>query len=163
MAVGGGAGVLVLVVVVMLLGGDPRVLLDQMPQEPGAGMTGLPAGQEAEMGDELREFVSVVLADTEDVWGTLFQGMGREYREPNLVLFTGQVQSACGFASAAVGPFYCPGDEKVYLDLGSSGSSGSGSGPPGISPRPTSSPTRSGITCRTSSGSPMRCTASGDA
>jgi predicted metalloprotease len=63
------------------------------------------------------EFVSVVLADTEDVWNAQFHRMGREYREPHLVLFTGQVESACGYNSAAVGPFYCPGDENVYLDL----------------------------------------------
>jgi len=67
--------------------------------------------------DELAEFVSVVLADTEDVWNKLFSEEGQSYREPKLVLFTGQVQSACGFASAAVGPFYCPGDETVYIDL----------------------------------------------
>ena len=66
---------------------------------------------------ELAEFVSVVLADTEDVWEKAFQQMGMTYRPPKLVLFSGQVQSACGFASAASGPFYCPGDEKVYIDL----------------------------------------------
>ncbi len=63
------------------------------------------------------EFVSVVLADIEDVWNAQFKAMGRTYREPKLVLFTGSVDSACGYAGASVGPFYCPGDEKVYLDL----------------------------------------------
>jgi predicted metalloprotease len=67
--------------------------------------------------DQLRDFVSVVLADTEDTWRELFRRMGRRYEEPRLVLFSGAVQSACGFAEAAVGPFYCPGDHKLYIDL----------------------------------------------
>jgi predicted metalloprotease len=67
--------------------------------------------------EELKQFVSVVLAKSEDVWHNLFQQNGRQYREPTLVLFTDQVQSACGRTGAAVGPFYCPGDEKVYIDL----------------------------------------------
>ncbi|MGH9905197.1 MAG: KPN_02809 family neutral zinc metallopeptidase, partial [Pyrinomonadaceae bacterium] len=68
--------------------------------------------------DELRQFVGAVLADTEDVWNDIFSQNGRQYREPTLVLFTDQVESACGVAGAAVGPFYCPGDHKVYIDLG---------------------------------------------
>jgi len=106
----------VLVLVVALLGGDPRALLEQMPP-PGANQ---PAGtREVDPAEQpLKEFVSVVLADTEDVWGRLFQEqLGRQYRNPKLVLFSGQVESACGFASAAMGPFYCPADESVYLDL----------------------------------------------
>jgi hypothetical protein len=67
--------------------------------------------------NELAEFVSVVLADTEDTWNALFSQMGKTYQEPRLVLFSGAVQSACGFAQAAVGPFYCPADQKVYIDL----------------------------------------------
>jgi hypothetical protein len=67
--------------------------------------------------DEMKDFVSVVLADTEDTWHALFSELGRSYKEPKLVLFRGAVQSACGFAQAAMGPFYCPGDQKVYLDL----------------------------------------------
>ena len=67
--------------------------------------------------NDLKDFVSVVLADTEDVWGTLFQQMGETYRQPHLVLFEGSVDSACGFANSAVGPFYCPSDENVYIDL----------------------------------------------
>jgi predicted metalloprotease len=63
------------------------------------------------------EFVALILADIEDVWGELFQQLGLEYREPRLVLFTGQVESTCGYAAAATGPFYCPGDENVYIDL----------------------------------------------
>jgi hypothetical protein len=74
--------------------------------------------QRAPAGDEpLKDFVSVILADTEDTWGELFQRMGRQYERPHLVLFSGAVKSACGFAEAAVGPFYCPGDRKLYIDL----------------------------------------------
>ena len=116
-AAGGGAGVLLLALVVYFLGGDPRPFLNQFqnsPQQPdqqGAAAVTDPAQ------DELKHFVGVVLADTEDVWRDEFRKMGKTYREPRLVLFTGKVESACGFADAAVGPFYCPGDEKVYLDL----------------------------------------------
>ncbi len=111
--VGGGAIGIIVLLVTVFLGGDPSVVLNEMQnQEPPA---------EAPMGpapnDEMAQFVSVVLADTEDVWGQLFQQMERDYREPTLVLFRGAVQSACGFQQAAVGPFYCPGDEKVYIDL----------------------------------------------
>lgn len=105
--VGGGIGVVVIAIVVMLLGGDPTTLLSG---------TGAPAAGPG-IDDEGREFVSVVLADTEDVWNELFQKLGRKYQEPELVLFGGAVESACGFADAAVGPFYCPADNKVYLDL----------------------------------------------
>jgi predicted metalloprotease len=114
MAMGGGIGTLVVVVIVMLLGGDPRALLNQMAQQQ-------PAMQERRINPEhekLKEFVAVVLADTEDVWHELFREQGREYREPKLVLFSDEVDSACGGASAAMGPFYCPEDEQVYLDLG---------------------------------------------
>jgi predicted metalloprotease len=97
----------------MFLGGDPTVLLQNQGGSPG-----LP-GQIAQTpeDDERAQFVSVVLADTEDVWNELFSRMGRHYEEPVLVLFSGQVSSACGMASAAVGPFYCPGDAKLYVDL----------------------------------------------
>jgi predicted metalloprotease len=114
-AVGGGLGALLLVLVVALLGGDPSLLLDQLQTGTNVAVdTGAPSVGQS---DELRDFVAVVLGDTEDVWRALFQHAGRTYREPNLVLFSGQVHSACGFASAAAGPFYCPGDEKVYIDL----------------------------------------------
>jgi predicted metalloprotease len=119
-AVGGGLGTIALVLIIMLLGGDPQALLqnagigdtETSPAVTGAAKTGNPAE------DELAKFVSVVLADTEDVWQELFRSMGKQYRAPKLVLFRGQVRSACGFASAAVGPFYCSADEKVYIDLG---------------------------------------------
>jgi predicted metalloprotease len=121
----GGLGTLAIILIAIFLGIDPQALLGPGgPLAPAPGGPGMqapgPEGAPRPSGadDELKKFVSVVLADTEDVWNKLFQDMGRSYREPKLVLFTGQVQSACGFASAAVGPFYCPGDERVYLDLG---------------------------------------------
>ena len=115
LAVGGGLGTLVILGIALLLGVDPRALLEQVPTEsaPPAG-TGQPAGG---AGVESAQFISTVLADTEDVWNAQFRQMGRDYREPTLVLFNDQVRSACGGASSAVGPFYCPADQKVYLDL----------------------------------------------
>jgi predicted metalloprotease len=114
--VGGGLGMLVLVVIVILLGGDPRPLLQNLPP-PGQNAGPMNPGEEAGVDDEMKQFVATVLADTEDVWGKLFAEMNRRYAAPTLVLFTGRVQSACGFATAASGPFYCPADEKVYIDL----------------------------------------------
>ena len=81
---------------------------------PGGG--GQVTESQPEASDEMKQFVSVVLAETEDVWNGIFQAEGLKYEEPQLVLFAGQVQSACGYASSASGPFYCPGDKKVYLD-----------------------------------------------
>jgi len=116
LAVGGGLGTLVVVLLVAFLGGDPQAVLQQM-QPPGANQAAGPR-QVDPAEQPLKEFVSVVLADTEDVWRDLFQKkFGRAYQEPKLVLYTGQVESACGLGSAAMGPFYCPGDHKVYLDL----------------------------------------------
>jgi uncharacterized protein len=116
MAIGGGLGGIVILVIALLLGADPRQLLEQLPSDEQA-----PATQSSRpinpQEDELRQFVGAVLADTEDVWNDIFRKMGRQYREPKLVLFTDQVQSACGVAGAAVGPFYCPDDEKLYIDL----------------------------------------------
>ena len=113
---GGGVGVVVIAVIAMLFGVDPSVILNQMaPAEPPPA-TSAAGGQPAR--DELTEFVSVVLADTEDTWQVIFKQMGGTYREPKLVLFSNQVRSACGFGQAAMGPFYCPADQKVYLDLG---------------------------------------------
>jgi uncharacterized protein len=115
LAVGGGIGTVVLLLVAFLLGADPRALLEQAPTQPAPGaQAGRPANPAEE---ELKQFVSAVLGNTEDVWQEIFRRNGGQYREPKLVLFTGQVQSACGAAGAAVGPFYCPGDEKVYIDL----------------------------------------------
>ena len=117
-AVGGGVGTLVLLLIGMFLGVDPSQLVQQLPQ--GGGVPGgqeVPTGAPGADADEGSQFVSVVLADTEDVWNSVFATMNRDYEEPILVLFSGQVSSACGYASAAVGPFYCPADNHVYLDL----------------------------------------------
>ncbi|MYZ49843.1 KPN_02809 family neutral zinc metallopeptidase [Propylenella binzhouense] len=121
---GGGIGMLILVVVLMLVFGvNPMELL----QEGGGSISvpgetrqaGTRTGGEAagEGSDEARAFVATVLAETEDTWDAIFAQAGATYRDPTLVLFTGQVRSACGFADAAVGPFYCPNDQKIYLDL----------------------------------------------
>src|SRR5581483_547523 len=109
---GGGLGTLIIVILYALLGGNPQNLV----QQPGP--QGSPAPQQLSQQDQqLADFVRHVLGDTEDVWHKLFVQMNREYREPKLVLFTDRVQSGCGFASAASGPFYCPEDQKVYIDL----------------------------------------------
>jgi uncharacterized protein len=110
---GGGIGSLILILLALYFGIDPGVLL-QSDESPPAVQA--PAGSPGQA-DE-KEFVAVVLGDTEDTWGDLFRQMGRYYRQPKLVLFTDAVQSACGMAGAAVGPFYCPSDQKLYLDLG---------------------------------------------
>jgi predicted metalloprotease len=113
----GGLGLIVIIVVAVLLGVDPTQFLtgEQAPRERAPVSDQAPQSGAA---DPLRDFVAVVLADTEDVWHTLFQQQfGRPYPEPSLVLFSDGVRSACGFADSAVGPFYCPGDRKVYLDL----------------------------------------------
>jgi uncharacterized protein len=114
-AVGGGLGTIVILLIVMLLGGNPLELLQQM-DTGGAGIQSQSYTPTAEE-EQLAEFVSVVLADTEDVWHRQFQAMGMTYEEPGLVLFSGSDRSGCGFASAATGPFYCPADQHVYIDL----------------------------------------------
>ncbi len=122
--VGGGLFSIVLLIALLFLGVDPQqiaaiapILVPQPAQRPPAEQAaGQPAGQPAD--DAMKQFVAVVLADNEDVWGKLFpRYFQSRYVPPTLVLFTGQVNSACGFASAAVGPFYCPLDKKVYIDL----------------------------------------------
>ena len=114
--VGGGLGTVVLVLLAMYFGVDPSVILQGT--DPGSPTPAPSFQQQRSAGDDqLKDFVSVILADTEDTWGELFRQMGRQYQRPHLVLFSGAVQSACGFAEAAVGPFYCPGDRKLYIDL----------------------------------------------
>jgi predicted metalloprotease len=120
---GGGlgcAGLLAVLVIAYFTGADPRQLLSLLgaveQMTPAATEQQVPAGAPAQ-DDPQAVFVSQVLKATEDTWGQVFQQMGRRYEEPRLVLFEGQVQSACGLTSAAVGPFYCPGDRKLYLDL----------------------------------------------
>jgi predicted metalloprotease len=111
----GGLFGLIAVVVVMLLGGDPRQLL-QMLGSGAASAPGRPASQSQQQPDEMSEFLRVVMASTEDVWTPLFRQDGQAYQPPTLVIFEQQVQSACGRQSAATGPFYCPPDRQVYLD-----------------------------------------------
>ena len=113
LALGGGAGIIVLIIA-LLMGADPRQLLDQISasSEGPAASAPRPAAE-----NEEADFVSVVLAETEDVWSQEFQANGKTYTPPHLVLFTDRVESACGMAGAASGPFYCPGDAKVYIDL----------------------------------------------
>ncbi len=112
----GGIGFLIIAVLYLLLGGDPAQLVEQLPVDSGPSASTNsappPAGQ-----DEMVDFVSVVLADTEDTWNPIFASIGRQYEEPHLVIFSGQVRSACGMAGAAMGPFYCPADHKLYIDL----------------------------------------------
>lgn len=114
---GGGIGILLVALVAMYFGVDPSIILNM-----GEGLQNNPPGQSlpVQRGPEeqqLADFVSVVLADTEDTWNQIFTSSGHRYSEPTLVLFSGAVKSACGFAQAAVGPFYCPADQKVYIDL----------------------------------------------
>jgi len=114
---GGGIGMLLMVIVALYFGVDPSIILQQGTEMGGGTSIQTVPVQPSSAEDELADFVSVVLADTEDTWSILFEKMGRTYEEPNLVLFTGMVESACGYAQAAVGPFYCPRDKKVYIDL----------------------------------------------
>ncbi|HEX6120535.1 MAG TPA: neutral zinc metallopeptidase, partial [Dongiaceae bacterium] len=121
--IGGGGlglgGIVVLLIVAWIFGINPLTLLSG--GDLGSGGYEQQAAPDATMSsqqqDEMKQFVSVVLADTEDTWNDLLPRVGAQYRDPKLVLFSGGAQSACGFAQSAVGPFYCPGDEKVYLDL----------------------------------------------
>jgi len=114
-AIGGGIGILVILAIALLTGADPGALINSISTE-GGSLDGTPVVLTAAE-NESADFVSVVLADTEDTWQSIFQQNGRVYRQPRLVLFKGSVDSACGFAESAMGPFYCPGDEKVYIDL----------------------------------------------
>ncbi len=110
---GGGIGIIVLIIY-MLLGGDPGQIIDQSQLTDQGNGT---AYQETAEEKQLAEFVSVVLADTEYVWTEIFNSENLDYQEPVLVLYSGYVQSACGTAGASTGPFYCPGDNKLYIDL----------------------------------------------
>lgn len=114
---GGGIGVIVIALIAMYFGVNPSVFLNQQgPPSVGTSSYSVSTSNTPE-DRQLAEFVSVVLADTEDTWNALFQRWDRTYTEPTLVLFSGAVESACGYAQAAVGPFYCPRDQKVYIDL----------------------------------------------
>jgi len=113
MAVGGGIGTIVIVLIVLLLGGDPSQVINTAQQETTESGPVTTTPEEEAMAD----FVKIVLAGTEDVWTNIFRQSNMTYQMPTLVLFRDQVQSACGYASGASGPFYCPGDQKVYIDL----------------------------------------------
>jgi len=110
LAVGGGIGGVIMLVLYLLLGGNPGDMSQVVPSQPQQELS----PEVKKLGDERAEFVRVVLADTEDVWNKLMQN---QYKEPTLVMFSQSVESACGIAGSATGPFYCPGDEKVYIDL----------------------------------------------
>ena len=116
-AIGGGLGTVVLVVIALFLGVDPSVILQSGDTSVGTSPPAVERRATSPEEDQLKDFVSVVLAETEDTWSALFKKMNREYRDPSLVLFSGVVRSACGTAQSAAGPFYCPVDQKVYLDL----------------------------------------------
>ncbi len=113
LALGGGIGSIVIGIIYLLLGGNPSDVVNQVSQQQQTH-SAVPRSAEEE---KLASFSRVVLADTEDVWGEIFKENGKTYSEPKLVLFTEQTQSGCGFSSAATGPFYCPTDQKVYIDL----------------------------------------------
>lgn len=110
---GGGIGTIVIALLIYFLGGDPSQVMDT---QPGAAQRQMSPAEQAKE-DEAASFVKVVLAETEDVWNKVFAQNNQQYQEPRLVLFSGVVQSACGNASAASGPFYCPADKQVYIDL----------------------------------------------
>lgn len=109
-----GLGTIVLALVALYFGQDPSVVLQNV--QPSQQAEQVPYEESADEA-QLREFISVVLADTEETWGAIFGMNGSTYQQPTLVLFSGAVESACGFAQAAVGPFYCPADRKLYIDL----------------------------------------------
>ena len=116
---GGGIGMIAIALVAMFFGVDPRLVT-----QIGGGLTGGLGGSQSQQStprspeeDKLAEFVTVILGDTEDTWKPIFKSLGRQYQEPKLVMFSGSTNSACGYAQSAMGPFYCPGDQRVYIDL----------------------------------------------
>jgi predicted metalloprotease len=112
-----GIGTIVIVVIGYFMGISPATLLSLLNGDPQAVTAPAPANPAADANDPQVDFVRAILGETEAVWGAYFKDMGKVYTRPKLVLFSGQVGSACGFASSASGPFYCPGDQKVYIDL----------------------------------------------
>ena len=115
LAIGGGIGTIVIAIIVTLLGGDPSEILNGSEQPAQSQTTGQPAAPQAD--DAAAQFTRRVLASTEDTWTRLFAQDGATYKPPTLVMFRDRTQSGCGIASAASGPFYCPGDGKLYIDL----------------------------------------------
>src|SRR6516164_5914652 len=108
----GGIGGLIIAAIIYFLGGNPNQVLQQAPSDQSTQNS-----YTDNANDTLKDYVSVVLADTEDVWDSLFNSMNKEYTHPKLVLYSGETDAGCGYASSATGPFYCPADQKVYLDL----------------------------------------------
>ena len=113
----GGLGLVAIVVISMFMGVDPSSILQVVEQNTQSSSISVEQSATTAANDNARNFVAVVLAETEDVWNDVFQQAGRTYEEPKLVLFSEAVESACGMAGSATGPFYCPADHKVYLDL----------------------------------------------
>lgn len=111
---GGGIGTIIIVLIVLMLGGNP---LEFFSNQQGEEQSIVSYNEKIQDGDEVAQFAAVVLGDTEDVWDLLFRQSGQRYRRPKLVLYNDRIRSACGFSSAATGPFYCPADERVYIDL----------------------------------------------
>jgi uncharacterized protein len=114
---GGGIGTLLIILLALFFGFDPRMLLQGNVQEVNYPEAPAPQPQQSGVNDEMREFVARVLGSTERTWDQIFQAAGQTYRKPTLVLFSGSVESACGFGQAASGPFYCGEDQKLYIDL----------------------------------------------
>jgi uncharacterized protein len=114
---GGGIGTIVIILIALFFGVDPSLLLQGNLEETNVPQAPAPQSQQADKQDEMRQFVGRVLGSTERTWSEIFQAAGRTYDKPTLVLFSDSVQSACGFAQAAAGPFYCGPDQKVYIDL----------------------------------------------
>ena len=110
-----GLGTIVLALVAMYFGVDPSIVLNQAAQAPASSAASRPAGPPAN--DAESKFIRHVLAETEDTWQQIFRQNGKQYTEPTLVLFSGATRTACGVGQAAMGPFYCPADQKVYIDL----------------------------------------------
>jgi predicted metalloprotease len=115
--VGGGIGVIALALVALFMGVDPSIILSTLGNMSPPQQQTRRAAPGNPQEEQLKKFMSVVLADTEDTWGDIFQKAGSRYERPKLVLYSGQIESACGFGEAAMGPFYCPGDHKLYLDM----------------------------------------------
>jgi predicted metalloprotease len=115
---GGGIGIIVIAIAALLCGYDPRELLENLPTDTQVQQPGRASNSAGQPADENRQFVGAVMKTTEDIWGEVLPQQARvRYQNPKLVLFSGQVSSACGYASAATGPFYCPGDYNLYLDF----------------------------------------------
>jgi predicted metalloprotease len=116
---GGGIGTIAVILVALYFGVDPSFLIEGMQATTGSSQSsGTRPGAEDLKNDPLADMVAVVIGDTEDVWNEIFASQGRRYKEPTLVMFSGSTRSACGLGQAAMGPFYCPADQKAYIDLG---------------------------------------------